>query len=120
MTFQCYQISLLPAISNIVERILYHQLYDYFNSNNLLAEQQYSFRTNHSTEYAAVKLVDNVSKEMQLGITPAALYIDLPKALDTLSFDILLYKLNYYGVEDNAFKLLEKLLNNSKAVHDLQ
>ena len=46
---------ILPTISKIFERILYNQLYDYFNSNNLLAEQQYGCRTNHSTEYAAVK-----------------------------------------------------------------
>ena len=107
-------ISLLPTISKIFERILYNQLYDYFNSNNLLAEEQYGFRTNHSTEYAAVKLVDNVSKEMELGNTPTALYIDLSKAFDTLSFDILLYKLNHYGIKDNAFKLLKNYLTNRR------
>ena len=107
-------ISLLPTISKIFERILYNQLYDYFNSNNLLAEEQYGFRTNHSTEYAAVKLVDNVSKEMELGNTPTALYIDLSKAFDTLLFDILLYKLNYYGIKDNAFKLLKNYLTNRR------
>ena len=34
-------ISLLPTISKIFERVLYNQLYEYFNSNNLLADQQY-------------------------------------------------------------------------------
>ena len=58
-------ISLLPTISKIFERILYNQLYEYFNSINLLAEQQYGFRSNHSTEYAAVKFVDHISKEME-------------------------------------------------------
>ena len=107
-------ISLLPTISKIFERILYNQLCEYFNSNNLLAEQQYGFRTNHSTEYAAVRLVDTISKEMESGSTPTALYIDLSKAFDTLSFDILLYKLNYYGVKSNAFKLLKNYLTNRK------
>ena len=107
-------ISLLPTISKIFERILYNQLYEYFNSNNLLAEQQYGFRTNHSTEYAAVKLVDTISKAMESGSTSTALYIDLSKAFDTLSFDIILYKLNYYGVNGNAFKLLKNYLTNRK------
>ena len=107
-------ISLLPTISKIFERILYNQLYEYFNSNNLLAEQQYGFRINRSTEYAAVRLVDTISKEMESGSTPTALYIDLSKAFDTLSFDILLYKLNYYGVKGNAFKLLKNYLTNRK------
>ena len=42
------------------------------------------------------------------------MYIDLSKTLDTLSFDILLYKLNYYGINDNAFKLLKNYLTNRK------
>ena len=33
-------ISLLPTISKIFERIIYNQLYQYFNDNELLAEQQ--------------------------------------------------------------------------------
>ena len=77
-----------------------------------MAEQQYGFRSNHSTEYVAVKLVDHISKEMESGNTPAALYIDLSKTFDTSSFDILLYKLNHYGIKDNAFKLLKSYLTD--------
>ena len=58
-------ISLLPTISKLFERILFDQMYTYFNTNRLLAEQQYGFRKNHSTEYAAIKLVDHASKEME-------------------------------------------------------
>ena len=53
-------ISLLPAISKIVERIIYDQLYAYFDNNNILSEEQYGFRTKHSTELAAVKFVDYI------------------------------------------------------------
>ena len=103
-------ISLLPTISKIFERILYNELYEYFDNNHLLAEQQCGFRSNHSTEYAAVKLVDHISKETESGNTPAALYIDLSKAFDTLPFDILLYKINHCVIKDNAFKLLKRYL----------
>ena len=65
------------------------------NTNSLLAEQQYRFRENHSTEYAAIKLVDHVNKEMESGKIPCALYIDLSKAFDTLSFDIIIGKLRH-------------------------
>ena len=51
---------------------------------------------------------------MESGNTPAALYIDLSKAFDTLSFVILLYKLSHYGIKDNAFKLLKSYLTDRK------
>ena len=55
-------ISLLPAISKIFERIIYNQLYAYFDNNNILSEEQYGFHTKHSAELTAVKLVDYIIK----------------------------------------------------------
>ena len=83
-------ISLSPTISKIFERIIYSQLYQYFNDSEFLAEQQNGFRAQHSTKYAAIKLFDHISIAMDSGNTPAAVYIDLSKAFDTLSFDIIL------------------------------
>ena len=110
-------ISLLPTISKIFERVIHDQMYEYFNEFNLLAKQQYGFCKNHSTEYAAIKLIDHISKQMENGKTPGNLYIDLSKAFDTLAFDILLFKqlkLKYYGVTDTALDLMSSYLKNRK------
>ena len=40
----------LQAISKVFERIIYDQMYEYLNENNLLAKEQFGFRKNHSTE----------------------------------------------------------------------
>ena len=107
-------ISLLPTISKVFERVIYDQMYLYFNNNNLLADEQFGFRKNHSTEYAAIKLVDHISNEMESGKTPVTLFIDLSKAFDTLSFDILLQKLSYYGIAGVNLKLMANYLRNRK------
>ena len=80
----------------------------------MLAEQQYGFRAQHSTENAVIKLFDHISKEMDSGNTPTALYIDLSKAFDTLSFDIILQNLKYYGVMGTEPSLLTDYLTNRK------
>ena len=51
---------------------------------------------------------------MEHGKTPGALYIDLSKAFDTLSFDIILYKLNCYGIAGTELQLLTNYLKNRK------
>ena len=69
-------ISLLSTISKIFERVMFTQLYSYFNAHNLLSEQQYGFRSQHSTELACVKLVDYITTEMDniKKIKPQLLY----------------------------------------------
>ena len=46
-------ISLLSSISKVFERIVFNQLYQYLDVNNLLFDSQYGFRKQHSTELAA-------------------------------------------------------------------
>ena len=53
-------VSLLPALSKLFEKVVHIQLYDYFKTNNLFFDSQYGFRGDHSTELAALELVDRI------------------------------------------------------------
>ena len=99
-------ISILPAISKILEKNMFNQLYNYFNTNKLFSKSQYGFRENHSTQYAALELINRIISSMDTGEIPFNIYIDLSKAFDTLDHSILVKKLDYYGVKDTALDLL--------------
>ena len=86
-------ISLLPSISKIFEKVLLEQLTTYLDNNNLIHNHQYGFRKRHSTEYAALHIVDYLNYKMDLKRTPINLYLDLSKAFDSLSHKILISKL---------------------------
>ena len=51
-------VSVLPSLSKIFEKVIFNQLYKYFNDNHLFFDSQYGFRTKHSTELAALELID--------------------------------------------------------------
>ena len=107
-------ISLLPSISKVFEKIILDQITTYLDSNNLIHKHQYGFRKNHSTEYAALHIVNYLNYEMDRNRTPTNVYLDLSKAFDTLSHYILLRKLKHYGVCDSALNLMKSYLENRK------
>jgi len=63
--FNSYRpISLLPCISKVFEKLIYKQVDEYFNKNQLFLNSQYGFRKQHSTEFASLELVDRISKDL--------------------------------------------------------
>ena len=81
-------ISLLPTISKVVEKIIFTQLSTYFNENKLIFDNQYGFRPKHSTEYAALELVDRIITQMDKKKVPINIFLDLSKAFDTIDHTV--------------------------------
>ena len=107
-------ISLLSSISIFIQKVLLELLTTYLDNNNLIHKHQYGFRKRHSTEYAALHIVDYLNYEMDLKRTPTNIYLDLSKAFDSLSITILLSKLRHYGICNVALKLMKSYLENRK------
>ena len=107
-------ISLLPSTSKVVDRVIFNQLYTYFETNKLFYGSQYGFRKRHSTEFAALELVDKLLNMMDKGQVPLGIFLDLSKAFDTLDHKIMIKKLEFFGVSDGPGKLLESYLSNRK------
>ena len=107
-------ISILPAISKIFERIMFNQIHNHFSMHNLFYSGQYGFRANHSTQFAALELIDRITQYLDQGNMPITIFMDLSKAFDTLNHDILIYKLKSYGLSEAALKLMQSYLTNRK------
>ena len=107
-------ISILPAISKFFERIMFIQIHNHFSMHNLFYSGQYGFRANHSTQFAALELIDRITQDLDQGNMPITILMDLSKAFDTLNHDILIYKLKSYGLSEAALKLMQSYLTNRK------
>ena len=104
-------IALLLSVSKIFENLMLNQILNYFINDNLLSMLQYEFRAKHSTEFAALNLVDHLTYKLDNRLILSNIYIDLSKAFGTLIHDILLNKLNYYGVRGFANRLIYSYLS---------
>ena len=109
-------ISVLSSVSKIFEYAIADQLTKYLIDNNLFSPNQYGFRAQHSTELAALNLVDQLTYKMDRGKIPLNIYIDLSKVFNTLKFEILLDKLAYYGIKGIANSLIRSYLTNRQQI----
>ena len=105
-------ISVLNVLSKVLEKIVYQQLLEYLEENNLFYQNQYGFRRNKCTQDAVLHLHDHIRDNMNVKNCTDALYIDLSKAFDTVSHSCLLTKLSYYGISGNEFNWISSYLFN--------
>ena len=72
---------------------------------------------NASTELASLELIDKLLNQLNDHKIPLNLHLDLSKAFDNISHDILLDKLSYYGVTNASLQLLKNYLANNNNNH---
>ena len=109
----CYRpISLLPALGKLFEKVISKRVTNYLDHFNLLSPQQFGFRAKFSTEHAILDIHEKLLKNLDSGLTSCAIFLDLAKAFDSVSHDILIKKLEKYGIRGNVLKLFQSYLDS--------
>ena len=107
-------ISLLSNLHKIIEKLLYQQLYAFLNEHNCLYKHQFGFRNHHSTNHALISITKYIRKALDNGEFACGVFLDFQKAFDTVNHEILLSKLEHYGIRGVPLNPLRSYLNKKQ------
>ena len=105
------QISILPIISKIFEKLIHKRLNKYLEHHKILYKYQFGFRERHSTELALHFLNNYVANSFENRKYALAVFLDFSKGFDTVNFEILLHKLEHYGIRGIPLKWFKSYLS---------
>ena len=112
MLFNNYTpVSLLNVMSKVFERIMYSRLLSFLETYKILYQNQFGFRKQHSTYMALMLLIDEITKSLENNEYVVGVFLDFSKAFDTVNHDILLKKLDHYGIRGNALAWFKSYLH---------
>lgn len=102
-------ISLLP--SKILEKLIFTRLLEHFTNNSILSKEQFGFKSNCSTDKAIFKLLSEILNVFNNKITIGGIFCDLEKAFDCVGHNILLSKVQYYGITASKYNFNPIIFN---------
>ena len=105
-------ISLLPAVSKIIEKSVQVQIMDHMSQHKLWNRNLHSYRGNHSTNTALGQLLDTIYEDSEDKLISNVMAIDESAAFDCLRPNILLEKLECYNFHQDTIMWIQSYLSS--------
>ena len=109
-------ISILTCFLKIFEGLLYKRINNFLNKHNIIINSQYDFQNKVSTNHAFVDVITHSYNNINSNQYTDLVFLDLRKAFDSVNHDILLLKLDHYGIRGSTNQLIKSFLSRKQFV----
>ena len=93
---------------------MYNRIFNYLNNNNILTDKQYGFRERRNTSMALLRMINDVTQELDNTNFFIGLFLDLSKVFDTVNHSLQLKKIYHYGIRGTPHHWFTDYLSNRK------
>ena len=107
-------ISVISHLAKILEKIIQCQLSGYLEKHNFITPDQSAYLKNHSTQTALLKVTNDWYHNIENGLITGVCFFDISKCFNAIDHDILLFKLEKYGIRGNELSWFKSYLSNRK------
>ena len=105
-------VNILNTFSKIYEKVIKDQLVS--GLDKYLSSFNSAYRKEYSTQHVLTRLVEEWRERLDNNYIVGAILMDLSKAFDCISHDLIIAKLAAYGLDDTALQLIFSYLKNRK------
>lgn len=105
-------ISLLSSLSKIYEKIILNRLNIFIEDNEILPDEQFGFRSNHSTTQQLSRVVKHIKSNFNTKKSTGMVVMDIEKAFDSIWHDGLLHKMINLNIPVQIVKIIKSFLSN--------
>ena len=95
-----------------MEKLIFNRLYEFFETFDSLYNLQFGFRSKHSTTHALISITENIKNALDSKKVVYGIFVYLQKAFDMVNHEILLQKLNYYGMRGSMYDWFTPVIGN--------
>ena len=99
-------ISLLSICSKIFEQLIFNEMYEIFNENELISQHQSRFKPGHSCINQLLSMTHEIYQSLEWGFDARSVFLHISKAFNKVWYDGIIFKLKQNGISGNLLNLL--------------
>ena len=110
-------ISFLSNLGKLIEKLIRFRRNIFFENHKCFHKNQFGFRKKHLTDHALIFIIEKIRFALDNNQYTCGVFLDFQKTFDTVNPEILLSKLEYYGIRGIPHDLIKSYLTNRKNTH---